>query len=125
MAGCTNCRRSRAWSSGVTAFSHTILAPSQLPEILACAFAVFSSSRPRPVHIEIPLDVIVAEVDDSNSAAWTLPGPCRRRSPGRSKRRPRCCAGAKRPLVIAGGGAQDAADEIRADRRDGWTRRSS
>ncbi len=105
--------------SGVTAFSHTILAPSQLPEILACAFAVFASSRPRPVHIEIPLDVIVAEVDDSNPVAWTLP----------SRPAPRAdqigeaaalLANAKRPLIIAGGGAQDAAADIRtlAERLD-------
>ncbi len=98
--------------SGVTAFSHTILAPSQLPEILACAFAVFSSSRPRPVHIEIPLDVIVAEVDDSNPTAWTLPS-----RPGpqavQIEQAASLLGGARRPLIIAGGGAQDAAGDIR------------
>ena len=99
--------------SGVTAFSHTILAPSQLPEILACAFAVFSSSRPRPVHIEIPLDVIVAEVDDSNPTAWTLPS---RPAPqaAQIEQAASLLGGAKRPLIIAGGGAQDAAGDIRA-----------
>lgn len=99
--------------SGVTAFSHTILAPAQLPEILACAFAVFTSSRPRPVHIEIPLDVIVSEVDDSDPQAWVLPG---RPAPQAQaiERAATLLRGAKRPLIIAGGGAQDAADEIRA-----------
>lgn len=97
--------------SGVTAFSHTILAPSQLPEILACAFAVFSSSRPRPVHIEIPLDVIVAEVDDLEPAAWTLPGrPAP--DPAEIARAARLLAAARRPLIIGGGGARDAADGL-------------
>ncbi|MBX3567819.1 MAG: 5-guanidino-2-oxopentanoate decarboxylase [Rhizobiaceae bacterium] len=105
--------------SGVTAFSHTILAPSQLPEILACAFAVFSSSRPRPVHIEIPLDVIVAEVDDSAPAAWTLPGRAAP-DPSRIAEAAAMLATTRRPLIIAGGGAQDAAGEIRglAERLD-------
>lgn len=44
--------------AGVCEFSHTILCPSELPEVLAKAFAVFTSERPRPVHIEIPTDII-------------------------------------------------------------------
>ena len=91
-AACTSCRSQQGLVSGVTAFSHTLLAPSQLPEILACAFAVFSSSRPRPVHIEIPLDVIVAEVDDSAPAAWTLPGRAGAGGVADRARRPRCSA---------------------------------
>ena len=99
--------------SGVTAFSHTILDPGQLPEILACAFAVFSSSRPRPVHIEIPLDVIVAEVDDEPARPWALPGrPAP--NPALIERAAALLSKARRPLIIAGGGAQDAAKEIRA-----------
>lgn len=49
--------------SGVCEFSHTVLCPSELPEILAKAFTVFNSERPRPVHIEIPTDVITKLVD--------------------------------------------------------------
>src|SRR6202012_4977925 len=44
--------------AGFSAFSHTLLLAEELPEVLRRAFALFSSSRPRPVHIEIPLDVI-------------------------------------------------------------------
>ncbi|MFP3589173.1 thiamine pyrophosphate-binding protein, partial [Paraburkholderia sp. SIMBA_055] len=42
--------------SGVAAFSHTLMSAADLPQVLARAFAVFDSARPRPVHIEIPLD---------------------------------------------------------------------
>jgi acetolactate synthase I/II/III large subunit len=97
--------------SGVAAFSHTLLEPEQLPEVLARAFAVFASGRPRPVHIEIPLDVITTSVD-GKAKAWPLPS---RPAPD-----PRLVAEAtgllrqaKAPLIIAGGGAADAAVEIR------------
>lgn len=99
--------------AGVAAFSHTVLDPIQLPEILARAFALFASSRPRPVHIEIPLDVIVAEVDDSNPVAWSMPGRC---APVAAdiEQAAQLLRGANSPLIIAGGGAQGAASEIRA-----------
>jgi acetolactate synthase-1/2/3 large subunit len=99
--------------SGVAAFSHTILDPQQLPGILACAFAVFTSQRPRPVHIEIPLDIIVSEMSDVPVAAWTLPtqpGP----SLAVTRRAAQLLTDAQRPLIIGGGGAADAAAEIRA-----------
>src|SRR5688500_12286038 len=37
----------------LTAFSHTLFRAENLPAVLARAFAVFQSARPRPVHIEI------------------------------------------------------------------------
>ncbi|MEL7000800.1 MAG: thiamine pyrophosphate-binding protein, partial [Pseudomonadota bacterium] len=40
------------------AFSHTLTHPSQLPSVLARTWAVFESARPRPVHIQIPLDML-------------------------------------------------------------------
>ncbi|HTN95866.1 MAG TPA: 5-guanidino-2-oxopentanoate decarboxylase [Nordella sp.] len=96
--------------SGVAAFSHTLLDPQQLPEVLARAFAVFTSARPRPVHIEIPLNVITARMS-GKAKAWTLPS--------RPAPEPRLIAAAakflkaaKTPLIIAGGGAADAASGI-------------
>ena len=43
---------------------HGCCAPAELPEVIARAFAVFDGARPRPVHIELPLDVITAPADD-------------------------------------------------------------
>ncbi|MDH0099159.1 thiamine pyrophosphate-binding protein, partial [Pseudomonas sp. GD04158] len=51
----------RAMTAGVTAFSHTLMSVEELPGVLARAFAVFEGERPRPVHIELPLDIITAE----------------------------------------------------------------
>jgi acetolactate synthase I/II/III large subunit len=108
-----------ALMAGVSAFSHTLLDAAQLPEVLARAFAVFASSRPRPVHIEIPLDIIVVEMPEVEAVAWMLPErPAA--SGGVIARAAAMLRGAKAPLIIAGGGAQDAAPEVRmlADRLD-------
>src|SRR6516165_2435808 len=51
-------RSQRNLTAEVTAFSHTLMRPDELPEVLSRAFTVFRSARPRPVHIEIPIDVI-------------------------------------------------------------------
>ena len=42
----------------LTAFSATVQDPSQANPLLARAFSHFASRRPRPVHIQVPLDVM-------------------------------------------------------------------
>eukprot|EP01030_Chromulinospumella_sphaerica_P008129 gene8129-7955_t len=64
----------RAMVAGVCAFSHTLQSPEQLPELLARAFAVFKCARPRPVHLEIPLDVLEMPAIDLNLMPRSLPG---------------------------------------------------
>lgn len=97
--------------AGVAAFSHTLLDPAQLPEVLARAFTVFASVRPRPVHIEIPLDVITARTD-GKAKAWTLPSrPAP--DPKLIRQAADLLTAAKTPLIVAGGGAADAASGIR------------
>ena len=44
--------------------SSTLLDPSNLPALLDEAFATFSSRRPGPVHVEIPLDLMEAKLAD-------------------------------------------------------------
>lgn len=108
----------RALASGVAAASFSIRHPAELPVALGEAFSLFASGRPRPVYIEIPLDVLAAD-------ASTLP------LPELAKAAPRPAAGlveaaaarlraARRPLILAGGGAVRAAAEIRrmAERLD-------
>ncbi|MGE8058634.1 5-guanidino-2-oxopentanoate decarboxylase [Pseudomonas sp. NPDC089547] len=90
--------------SGVAAFSHTLMSAADLPQVLARAFAVFDSARPRPVHLEIPLDVLVEPAD------FLLPGrPVRGSRAGAAPQAvtqmAERLAGAKRPLILAGGGA--------------------
>lgn len=109
----------RNLSAGLTAFSHTLLRPDEMPDVLRAAFAVFNSSRPRPVHIEIPIDVGVARQE------WTIDGvgdlPSRPAAdPAMLDKVAAKLAGAKRVMIVCGGGASDAAAGIRtlAERLD-------
>jgi acetolactate synthase I/II/III large subunit len=99
--------------AGLTAFSHTLQRPDELPGVLARAFAVFDAARPRPVHIELPLDVITAPADNVPRQRITpivRPGPAADAIAAAAE----LLRGAERPLVVLGGGAQDAASRARA-----------
>jgi 5-guanidino-2-oxopentanoate decarboxylase len=104
----------RALTAPITAFSALALSPEDLPELVARAFAVFEGERPRPVHISVPLDVLAAPV----ARDWSRE---RMRRPGRGLPDSDALgaaavrlASAKRPMIIAGGGALEAADALRA-----------
>ncbi|MGY2238895.1 5-guanidino-2-oxopentanoate decarboxylase [Pseudomonas gingeri] len=94
--------------AGVAAFSHTLMSAAELPAVLARAFALFQAGRPRPVHIEIPLDVLVENADallDSQPVRVTPAGA----APAAVAQMAGLLAKARRPLILAGGGAIDAA----------------
>ncbi len=97
-------------AEGVAAWSHTVMSPGELPAMLDRARSVFHSARPRPVHIEIPLDVIVAEAGDLSVAPAPPP-------PAPHPEAISCAAEllrrARRPLVILGGGASRSAEDQR------------
>ncbi|MCE0462015.1 5-guanidino-2-oxopentanoate decarboxylase [Pseudomonas uvaldensis] len=96
---------------GVAAFSHTLMSAAELPVVLARAFALFQAGRPRPVHIEIPLDVLVEEADAllaSTPVTVSRAGA----APAAVASMANLLASARRPLILAGGGAIDAAAEL-------------
>ena len=97
--------------AGVAAFSHTLMSAAELPGVLARAFALFQAGRPRPVHIEIPLDVLVENADallGSTPVSVARAGA----APAAVQQMTQRLAAAKRPLILAGGGAIDAAAEL-------------
>lgn len=90
--------------AGVAAFSHTLLAPCNLPEVLDRAFAVFNTQRPGPVHIEIPRDLFDCPVDlPAPNASMQLHPP----SPDVAaiSQAAHWLNQAQKPLVLLGGGA--------------------
>jgi len=101
----------RNLTAEVSVFSHTLLRADELPKILARAFGVFSSQRPGPVHIEIPLDVIAAEADAIDTSAWPLPTPPAA-APEAIERAAALLREAHRPLIAIGGGAIRAGEEV-------------
>jgi 5-guanidino-2-oxopentanoate decarboxylase len=92
-----------AVTAGFTALSAMVRYPEEVPELLARAYAVFRSTRPRPVHLSLPRDVLPLPVE----AGWKT-----RRSPSLPMPDPAAIeeaadrlAEAKRPLILVGGGA--------------------
>ena len=93
----------QAMAAGVSAFSHTLHDLAELPAVLAEAFAVFNSSRPRPVHIEIPLDLWDQSPPQSVPAAPAAAAPQRPADEALAAAAERIRA-ASRPVILAGGG---------------------
>ena len=95
----------RNLAAGLTAFTHTLQRSSEMPDILAAAFAVFSSGRPRPVCIEIPIDVLEERFESDSFPAEVrhlrAPGP----HPADIAAAAALLRDAKRVMLIAGGGA--------------------
>jgi len=90
----------------VTAFSHTVADPGELPSVFARAWDVFTCGRPRPVHIEVPVDVLSA----GTPAADRIESTCRPPVPSPESVRAAAAAlwEAAKPAVLLGGGAAEA-----------------
>ncbi|WP_395449012.1 5-guanidino-2-oxopentanoate decarboxylase [Aminobacter sp. UC22_36] len=92
--------------------SRRVTETAELPGAISEAFEIFATARPGPVHIEIPLDVMplpadaimplpkraIAEVPDERAIAEAMT----------------LIATARRPLILAGGGAKRAEAELQA-----------
>jgi acetolactate synthase-1/2/3 large subunit len=86
--------------------------PDDIPDLLAEIFEGFATRRPRPVHLEVPVDVLEGEWRRMPCAARPLPGPIR--APLASVEAVAVAlAGARRPLLLVGGGARAATGEVR------------
>jgi acetolactate synthase-1/2/3 large subunit len=102
----------RAMASQCARFSHTLMDARELPKVLARAFAVFTSARPGPVHIEIPLDVIVQDACDVSARPWEKVFPVAAAAEGIRILARRLTA-ARHPCLLVGGGAVNAAPALR------------
>lgn len=87
----------------VTAFSETVTNPAQLPQLLEQAWNVFTSRRPRPVHIAIPTDVLEQFVEPFTRVIADTSKPIAQ-APD-IERAVHLLSAAKRPMIVAGGGA--------------------
>ena len=96
----------------LTAFSEMVLDPLELPGLIARAFDVFRSQRPRPVHIAIPLDVMEMPVtgDWQPQTSGRLPMPALYEITAAAD----LLATAARTVMVVGGGAQLASAAVTA-----------
>ena len=104
----------RALVNGVCAFSHTVNNPGEITQVLARAFAVFDSQRPRPVHIEIPINILNAQLESTFKAPDRPPrllAPVARKEQLIEAAHQLGCA--TKPVMLVGGGARHATQAVR------------
>lgn len=90
----------------VAAFSHRVSSVREIDAAVARAFTSFRCGRPRPAHIEIPLDLLeIAEPFDERPSAAARTAPTRADA-GSLQRAAEHLHRAERPAIILGGGAR-------------------
>lgn len=96
----------------VVAASYRPLTPSEVYASVREAIDHSRSGRPRPRHVDIPLDVLDARGPVEESAPDPVASP---RPDARAlDKAAALLASAERPVIVAGGGARSAAAEVRA-----------
>jgi len=100
----------RATAASFCRKSYTLLKPENLTELLNRAFTCFSSARPGPVHLEIPLDLMDAPlgIQPTPFLQCSAPGP----DPRAIAQAAELMHSAERPIILVGGGARRAASEV-------------
>ena len=97
----------------LTKWAARVEAPHDAPRLIAEAFEQMRTGRPRPVALEIPMDVLAAE-------AWLAAEMPRARKiadpepdPAALERAAALLNRAGRPMIFVGGGAQDVSAQVR------------
>ncbi|GGB25271.1 acetolactate synthase [Tistrella bauzanensis] len=106
----------------VTKLSVQVKSPEKLPEIVRRAFRVACSGRPGAVHLQIPEDMLLAEVDPARISLHveeecrTFPAYPTLPPETKLTQLLELIARSERPLIIAGGGVNraDAGDAVTA-----------
>ncbi|PKQ36181.1 MAG: acetolactate synthase [Actinobacteria bacterium HGW-Actinobacteria-11] len=102
-----------AMVGAIAEWSRRVTSAAEAVDAVHDAFALFRTGRPRPVHIEIPLDVLEAPAEVSAEARRPRPVPARASGdPAALAEAADLLLAAKTPVIVAGGGAVDAAHEV-------------
>ena len=99
-------------SATIALWTHTLLEAQQLPSVFEKAYRKMSGSRPGPVHIEIPLDIMSQSIELSNIPKLNI-APKPQISKQQLHTLIELCMRAKKPLILCGGGAINATTEVR------------
>ncbi len=87
----------------VTKHNYRVLSPNKLPHILAEAWDICRTGRPGPVHIDLPVDQLNAEIDDEAFTETYGIKPTLEDTSGIGHAI-RWIKDSKRPVIMAGGG---------------------
>lgn len=104
-----------AMVGAIAEWSRRVSSAAEAVDAVHDAFTLFRTGRPRPVHIEIPLDVLEAPADVPAEARRPRVMPPRAVGDAAAvAEAARLLGGAERPVIVVGGGAVDAAPDVTA-----------
>jgi len=108
-------RNSHIFTSCLAKETRRVDVPAALAQAVADLYYACQAGRPRPVHLEVPLDVLGAPVEEADATPqgksleeWPSPAP------GRVLEAREILQNARRPLAVVGGGASGAASQVLA-----------
>lgn len=101
-----------ALAAGVFGVARTAATAEDVRDHLRTCLASLRTGRPRPAYLEIPLDVL-SETTDLPALRFADPAPLPQAQPPQVEAAARMLAQAARPVIVAGGGAREAAAELR------------
>ncbi|WP_232665117.1 5-guanidino-2-oxopentanoate decarboxylase [Pseudonocardia sp. TRM90224] len=95
----------------IAAYSHRVTSVAEIPVAVAQAFSSMTTGRPRPVHLEVPLDILLEE----GTAPVVVPVSMSPSTPLDEKVAEAAdrLERAERPAIIVGGGARGAVEPVR------------
>ncbi|PRB04232.1 acetolactate synthase [Microbacterium sp. MYb72] len=104
-----------AMVGAIAEWSRRVTTAAEAVDAVHDAFALFRTGRPRPVHIEIPLDVLEAPAGVPEAHRLPRPAPSPHSGdPAGVAEAARLLADARTPVIVAGGGSTDAAAGVTA-----------
>lgn len=105
-------KNSSAAMDNLVRWSRRVADAEEAVEAIAAGYESFEGTRPRPVHVEVPVDVLEQPWEGSvrRAARQVSAVP----DPTVARRAAELLGGAGRTLIVVGGGAVDAAAEVRA-----------
>ncbi|MGH8263543.1 MAG: thiamine pyrophosphate-dependent enzyme, partial [Steroidobacteraceae bacterium] len=100
-----------ATMKSLTRWAHRVMLPEDAPTAVNEAFVRMHSGRPGPVSLEMPMDTMAQRADVALlPAAHQRPGPVL--DTGRVDDAAKLLAQARRPMIVVGGGAVAAAQDV-------------
>lgn len=97
----------------LTKWAERVPRPADAPRLVAEAFQQLRSGRPRPVGLEVPMDVL-AQREEVDASPVTLPTASPQVDTDLLEKAAKLLGEAQNPMIFVGGGAQGVSAEIRA-----------
>jgi acetolactate synthase-1/2/3 large subunit len=97
----------------ITKYCTRVERPDKIPDALHRAFQMAETGRRGPAFVDLPFDLAVDQADITLPDPWSPPAYRPAADQDSVAEACRLLLAAKRPVLVAGGGCADAADEVR------------